>query len=631
MRWGCPVFAWFCCSVNAATQLLCHLSAAEFPELKSPNGQIEFKLSSRQGELSIDVSLARRPVLESSILSIQLDGKNISRGAVPVDVKLTRGQETYPFLGVHSTATNHFEGAAVEMKSENHAKWFLEMRAFNDGVAFRHIVPGDGRRVPDESTSFVLPEGSVVWHHDLGGHYEDVHRKTPASDLKADDWIAPPMTFKTPAGIYASITEAGLSNYSGMALQVTGARKISVGLGHKHPISYPFRLRYSNDVDRVTQPYATVGQITSPWRVIMIGPDLNTLVNSDIVQNLCEPPDSKLFPNGSRTDWIKPGRAVWKYLDGGANSFENMMDFSRWAGELGFEHHVIEGFWSRWSDEQIRQLVEHSKRNGVGVWFWRHSRELRTPDRQEAFFKKLQTNGVVGAKIDFFDHEQGDVVNLYTQLLRKAAEHKILVNFHGANKPTGEPRTWPNELIREGVRGMESSRLQARAIHNTTLPFTRYLAGTGDYTPVHFGARKGDTTEAHQIATAAIFNEPLLTYAAHPTNLLRHPALPMIKAIPAVWDETRVLPPSEISRLVIFARRSGTDWYLAILNGPEETSAQIPFSFLGGGNYSMLEVRDDVENSERPVQISEKTISRLDAIELKLTVGGGYIARFRKN
>ena len=98
-----------------------------------------------------------------------------------------------------------------------------------------------------------------------------------------------------------------------------------------------------------------------------------------------------------------------------------------------------------------------------------------------------------------------------------------MVNFHGANKPTGEPRTWPNELIREGVRGMESSRLRERARHNATLPFTRFLAGHADYTPVHFGDRRGDTTWAHQIATAVVFTEPLLTYGAHPKTILETP------------------------------------------------------------------------------------------------------------
>src|SRR5688500_5603653 len=203
-----------CCWLIIATVgMLGGISAAEFPKLKSPNARVEFGVTSEQGELSLAVSLDRSPVIEKSTILLQVDGTNISRGATPVNVTLTRGNETYAIFGAHSTATNHFEGAAVEMKSASGAKWFLELRAFNDGVAFRHIIPGEGRRVPDESTTFLLPDRSVVWHHDLGGHYEDVHRKSPAVELKAGEWIAPPMTFKTPAGIYASITEAGLSNY----------------------------------------------------------------------------------------------------------------------------------------------------------------------------------------------------------------------------------------------------------------------------------------------------------------------------------------------------------------------------------------------------------------------------------
>src|SRR5205807_5805911 len=136
----------------------------------------------------------------------------------------------------------------------------------------------------------------------------------------------------------------------------------------------------------------------------------------------------------------------------------------------------------------------------------------RTPEAREAFFRRLHDLGVVGAKIDFFDHEHREVVDLYAALLREAAKHHIMVNFHGANKPTGESRTWPNELIREAVKGMEASRLADRATHGATLPFTRLLAGPAEYTPVIFGERRANTTWAHQIASAAILSAPLLTY-----------------------------------------------------------------------------------------------------------------------
>jgi alpha-glucosidase len=309
---------------------------------------------------------------------------------------------------------------------------------------------------------------------------------------------------------------------------------------------------------------------------------------------------------------------VWKYLDGGRNTFEEMRDFSRWAGELGFEYHVIEGFWSRWSEDQIRQLVAESRECGVGLWLWRHSRELRTPEAREEFFARLRRLGVVGAKIDFFDHEHREVVDFYTALLESAARNRILVNFHGANKPTGEARTWPNELIREAVRGMESSRLKERAVHNTTLPFTRYLAGHGDYTPVHFGARRGDTTWAHQIASAVVFDEPLL---------LANPAIGMIRSIPVTWDETMVMPGSEIGELAALARRHGNTWFLAVLNGPAPSKLVLPLRFLGGRNYRSSLVRDHPEDPASVV-LEEREIASGESWTLELRSGGGFVARF---
>jgi alpha-glucosidase len=606
--------------------------AADRQSVVSPDRSIELAFLAGSEQLLFQITAKGRIVIDPSEVVLAVDQRNLARGVEFAAMKTYEINESFPWRGIHSRATNRCNGAAMELvhKSTN-TRYTLEARAFNDGVAFRLIVPGgEPPRVPDEATTFVLPIGSTVWHHDLEGHYEDTHQKHAVEEIAAGQWVAPPMTIKLPATIgYASITEACLTNYSGMALLTDGKRGFQIGLGHKHPASYPFRLRYAADVERLKEPAAISGTITTPWRVVLISPDLNGLVTSDIVHSLCPPPDPQVFPQGMATSWIKPGRAVWKYLDGGANTFEEMKEFSRMAGELGFEYHVIEGFWSRWSDEQLKELVDYSRERGVGLILWRHSNQLRTPEAREAFFKKLHDAGVAGAKIDFFDHEHKEVIDLYTELLRTAAKHQLLVNFHGANKPTGEARTWPNELIREGVRGMESSRLQARAAHDTTLPFTRYLAGHADYTPVHFGARRGDTTWAHQIATAAVFNEPLLTYAAHPKNLLANPALPMIKSIPAAWDETIVLPHSRIGELAAFARRSGTTWFLAVLNGPMAQTAKIPLSFLGDGEYQALVVRDQTDDAAA-VKLENSAAKAGDELALELASGGGFIARYTR-
>lgn len=618
----------------SALFLCLSVTAASAIEILSPDRMIKCELTTdAKNQLTFAVQYKGLPVIERSAVGIILDNTNLAHGVEIGDSKTSQLNEKYPWRGVHSEAVNHCNGVTISVTHrDTKTTYTIEMRAFNDGVAFRHIIPGQGAsRIPDEATSFRLPAGGTVWYHDLGGHYEATYQSKNVKDVAAGDWVAPPLTFKLPGNSgYASITEAALINYSGMALQAESNGAYKVVLGHKHPISYPFRLRYSNDIERVSKPATISGTITSPWRVVMIGPDLNTLVNSDIVHNLSSAPDKNLFPDGLNTSWIKPGRAVWKYLDGGSNTFENMKDFCRWAGELGFEYNVIEGFWRRWSDAQLQELVDYGKKNGVGIWLWRHSKELREPQGRLEFFKRCQDLGIVGVKLDFFDHEAKEVIDFYQTLLRETAEHKLMVNFHGANKPSGEARTWPNELVREGVRGMESSRLKERARHNTTLPFTRYLAGHADYTPVHFGARRGDTTWTHQIATAAVFTEPLLTYGAHPTNLLSNPGLEMIKSIPAVWDETRVLAQSEIGQRAVFARRNGKIWFLAILNGPQPTKTDISLSFLGEGDYRGLLIRDK-KDIETALDLENKAVRRGDSLAIDLSAGGGFIARFSPN
>jgi alpha-glucosidase len=600
-------------------------------QVASPDGSVQFKVFLHEGRLNYSVSFKKQAVVDTSPLSFSVAGVALTEGVAVGDVKTYRMKETYPWRGVHARAVNHCNGARMALRhARSKTGYTLEMRAFNDGVAFRTVVPGKGARVPDEATRFVLPAGCTVWYHDLNGHYEGVHAKKALADVREGEWAAPPLTFKLPRGAgYASITEAALVNYSGMALQADGRRGFRLVLGHKHPVSYPFRLRYKADIERLSQPAAVSGTITSPWRAVLIGADLNALVNADVVPNLCPPPDAKLFPKGLHTAWVKPGRAVWKYLDGGASTLAGMKEFCKLAGELGFEYSVVEGFWQRWSDAALKELVKYGKARGVGIWLWKHSKSLREPKARRAFFQKCHDLGVAGVKVDFFDHEAREVVDLYQVLLKEAAAHQLLVNFHGSNKPTGESRTWPNELVREAVKGMESSRVKARARHDATLPFTRYLAGHADYTPVHFGARRGDTTVAHQVATAAVFTAPLLTYAAHPKKILDSPCAPMIKSIPATWDETVVLPVSAIGEVAAFARRSGTTWFLAVVNGPAARTVRVPLKFLGGAEYRALVIRDHPDDPAA-VKVEETAARRGATLAIAMRAGGGFIARFSR-
>jgi alpha-glucosidase len=599
----------------------------------SPNGGVVFELlDDDSGGLQYQVGFGKHIVIEPSRLGIVIDGVNLATDARVEKVDRYKMKEPYATRGVSSTAVNHCRVAEFHLAhGPTDNRFILEVRAFDDGIAFRYIVPGDGTRTPEAGIEFKVPAGSTVWCHGLGGHYEGVHTEQPIEDLSENEWIAPPMTFKLPRGAgYAAITEAALVNYAGMALQAGENGIVRERLGHSQPIGTPFRLRFSKeDGERLSQPAAIEGDVITPWRVVMIGKDLNALVNCDILESLSPLPDNDRFPKGIRTKWVKPGRCVWKFLDGGESDLQSMMEFSRWAGELGFEYNLIEGFWQRWSEQELRSLVETSREYNVGIWLWKDSRALRTPEARKKFFTLCRDTGVVGAKIDFFDHEAKETIDLYGVLLKEAAEHQLMINFHGANKPTGEARTWPNELTREGVRGLEARRLESRSAHNATLPFTRYLAGHGDYTPVVFGERRGDTSATHQIATAAIFTSPLLVYGCYPERLLEHPAVDMIKSIPSVWDETIVLPQSEIGRVAAFARRHGDQWFLAVLGGPNDLELQVSLSFLDSGSYRSMLVRDVAEDPTA-VAIENSDLTSADSLQIELVGGGGFIGRFSR-
>jgi alpha-glucosidase len=604
-------------------------------QVASPDGQVKLTVLPNPERLTFTVTMGDTVVIEPSAIVMKLDGSDLSSGIVFSNVERYEINETYPWYGDFSTATNQCRGARIALQHDlSFVTYVLDMRAFNDGVAYRHVIPGEESvaRVPDEYSTFVVPAGSTVWYAGLAaGHYEDTYRQKDISEVQPGEWAGPPLTFRLPgkAG-YGSITEANLVNYSGMGLEADGRRGWTVGLGHRQPLNYPFELRYGRDEGKRLGKAASVrGTITTPWRVALVGRDLNTLVSSAILPNLCPPPDAKLFPDGLKTVWIKPGRAVWRYVDGGPSGVEGMKEFSRLAGQLGIQHQVIEGFWSRWSMEERKDVVDYSKQQGVGLWFWKHSNQLRTPEAREEFFKMLHELGVVGAKIDFMDHEHKELIDLYEALLRKAAEYQIMVNFHGANKPTGRERTLPNDMVREAVKGMEASRLTDRARHQTILPFTRYLAGAADYTTMIFSQRRGDTTWANQIASLAIFNGPLLTIAAHPQSIVTNPAVDVIKSIPAVWDQTVVLPDSEIGELAAYARRTGDTWFVAAMCGPQAKTLQVPLSFLGLGPYQRLSVRDG--DSDASVTIERTTNERGDSLRVELRAGGGFVARFSRN
>lgn len=569
--------------------------------VSSPDGAIKFYIESKNSLLTYAIEFNKIQIIESSALGLSVNEKLIAESSSVGSVSRYNINETYPVRGVHSIAINKCNGAKISIQAKQN--FIIEVKVFNDGVAFRYIIDKkDSSTIGKDNSEFVIPSGSTIWSQSNIKNYEGKYGKKMIEDFKEGDLAGPPLTiqFSRNTG-YAAITEGGLTDFAGMSLKFKSNKTFVANLSG------------------ITKKSGT---IETPWRIIEIGKDLNTLVNCDIIPNVSPTYDPKLFPNGYNTDWIKPGRSVWSWLaDNRSITLENMKHFTDLAAQLGFEYNLVDEGWSNWKDsinhkdawDMMKELVDYSAKKGIKIWVWKAYPDrkgiagINTSEKRKQFFKKCKDIGVAGMKVDFFDSESQEIIDFYQTALHDAAEYHLMMDFHGANKPTGESRTWPNEMSREGVRGLENQPPWAQT--NTILPFTRYLAGHGDFTPMHFGKRLGEVSWAHHIATMIVFTSPFMCVGADPQSILDNPCRQMIQSIPSIWDETIVLPNNKIGEFVLFARRKGSTWFLAAMNGTATpTTFHIPLSFLKLGTYKLSSVKDDKEKQSNAIIEIQKLI-----------------------
>lgn len=587
----------------------------------SPNNSIRFLVEVKNGSVSYSVDFNKIKVIEPSALGLLINGKLTGNEATIAKVTYYKLNDTYAYRGVHSVAINKCNAAKIFINGE--APFILEVRIFNDGIAFRYLINNkDSAIIEKDNTEFVLPAASITWSQNNIKYYEGRYGNKMIDTVKTGELMGPPVTIELPGNAcYAAITEGGLTDFAGMSLIVNGQRTLQANL---------------SGVTRKN------GNIETPWRIIEIGKDLNTLVNCDIIANVSPKYDLKLFPKGYNTDWVKPGRSVWSWLAKTRSiTLENMKHFSDLAAQLGFEYNLVDEGWSNWKDsvnhrdqwDMMKELVDYSATKGVKIWVWKAYPDrrgipgIKDPEQRKVFFQKCKDLGIVGMKVDFFDNEAQEIIQFYQAALHDAAAYHLMMDFHGANKPTGEARTWPNEMSREAVRGMENRPPWAQS--NTILPFTRYLAGHADYTPIHFGDRMGEVSWAHHVASMIVFTSPFLCLGADPQSILDNPCKEMIQSIPTVWDETIVLPQSKIGELVLFARRKGTTWFVAAMNGTAESKTiNVDLSFLKG-NYKSSLIKDDKDKQDNAI-VENSTVSANSKITIVLNANGGYVARLTK-
>lgn len=570
-------------------------------ELSSPDNQLQTTIfTDASGCLRYSIAYNRSPVLQPSTLGITVNHLDFGKGiSISLQAPVAANQE-------YNAATI----LVTRLKSGN--KMLLETRTYNHGFAYRYLVPQKGRSlVQGEAGSWSVPAGSTIWFQDNVFYYEGLHYARSLAQLGTTR-MGPPVTFQTPDKIYASITEAALYHYSGMSLQADGN-----GTLHAAFINDP-------------KGWMASDTIVSPWRITTVSKDLNGLVNADLVSLLNPPPAPEL----AAASWIQPGRALWSYFEHGNVT---TMDLERFyvdkASSLGFEYNLVDAGWeSSWRHpmDSLRALVQYGAQRKVGIWVWKAYSSLKVAAIRRQFFAALHAIGVAGVKIDFIDQEGIEQVQFYESALRDAAAAGLMVNFHGANKPTGYNRTWPNELTREAVYGQEWVTFNPQGpANNCILPFTRFLAGPADYTPGVFDSKRAyGTSRTHQLALQIIFNSALSCWPSDPDLYLASAALPLIKSIPTTWDKTLVLPFSRIGELAGFARRKGNQWFIGVINAGGEKQVRIPLSFLEDGQYSGFLVQDDLTHPDQ-LFANRSAYSKQDTLELTLRPDGGFAAQLQ--
>jgi alpha-glucosidase len=521
-------------------------------------------------------------------------------------------------------------------------------RAYNDGVAFRYQLFGadkiGDRQIVRELTSYNLPATAKAWVADYGSYTSSQETEFPPQALNH-------ITEKTIAGLpllieldqhhYAAITEADIDNYPGFYI---GSLKTDTNATGK--VDLVTRLSpLPGEGENSVKARFTNNQFT-PWRVVMLADAPGKLIESELIQNL-NPPNAL-----KDASWIKPGMSAWdnwwsgdvkmdmptikKYIDlASAQYWPYMLIDWQWYGPFNKPEADIT---KPAPQLNMPEILAYAKAKKVRCWLWLYSSDVNRNDNFEKAFPIYEQWGIAGIKIDFMDRDDQQMVNWYRRIIKTAAKYHLMVDFHGAFKPDGIERTYPNMITREGVLGEEYSKFSTRitAGHNTTLPFTRMLAGPMDYTPGGFlnvkkdQFKKGSPTQVMnsrcaELAKFVIYESPFTVYCDAPEHILGKPGADFLNNMPTVWDDTKVLGgyPGEY---VIIAKKSGKDWYVGAMTNDSERTLQLKLDFLPPGKYT-LSSWADVLSSPQSLTRSERKVSVGSAINIHLDNAGGWVAK----
>lgn len=622
--------------------------------------------------LTWSVSRDGETLVAPSAIGLDIEGAKVQPGVNPKVKKATRRTVDQTLTAEVPTKFSQVRDNYNELTLKMAGNYSVEFRVYDNGAAYRFVTSRPGEMtVNSETVEMNMPAGTTAYWpiNSMRTNYmssqESLFKPLPLDSVNAYNPGYLPIYMQTPAGTRVVVTEAGVYDYSNLFFEGEGTSELN---GVFPKIIKEKRMKtpeegWGSDRTEIVldlYPYIakTGGSRDLPWRIVMVSPDDAGLLENYLAWQLSAP---SAIGDAS---WVKPGRISWDWwsnlnlygpdidFEAGVNTptYKKFIDF---AAKHGFEYILLDEGWSAGTHDikhykpevNVEEIIDYGREKGVGVVLWALWNPLALDI--DGTFDIYEKWGAKGVKIDFMDRSDQEMVNFYEAVGRSAAAHKLVVDFHGAYKPSGMQRKYPNVLTFEGVLGNEYNKGEGTGWnasvtpdHNLMLPFIRNLAGPMDFTPgsVHNVTREDYAgnwghpmtlgTRAHQAAMFVVFESPLQMICDSPSNYENAPGYAeFLSRIPVTWDETVGIK-AEIGDYLLMARRNGDTWYVAAMNDWTPRDLELKLDFLPAGKWNMQAMADG-RNAHRMATdhtLTDSTVSSGETLNLHLAPGGGWVA-----
>ena len=610
-------------------------------EIISPNGKIKVILNLTDKNAVPNVSFKALYKIENKFTEVLPDSKlginradeqfteNLHFVAASKSVSI---HDSYKMVcGKRQLCENFGAEKTFSFQNSNLQPMNIVFRVYNDGIAFRYVFPNhlDSKvNIINEATTYVLPDKASSWMQPYDISYEKFFplNKADSTSNKGQEWGFPALYKVNDQPVWALISEANITA-NNCATKLTNLKN-----SNQYQVTYPSaRDNFQQTGVKTTLPW------NSQWHTLIIG-KLSDIAESTLITDVSDPNQLK------ETEWIKPGAVSWIYWanNHGSKDYKKVVEYVDLAVEMNWPYVLIDWEWDVMDNGgNITDAVNYAKSKGIKPLMWYNSGtiwldptpndRLLTAEKRAKEFSWLNKIGVYGIKVDFFAGDQQDMMTYYIDILKDAAKYHLLVNFHGATVPRGWARTFPNLMTTEAVYGAEwynndQVLTNKAATHNTTLPFTRNVIGSMDYTPVTFSDSQHPhiTSYAHELALSVVFESGLQHFADRPSAYESLPAEPkeFLKHVPVAWDDTKLIDgyPGE---KVIMARKKGNKWYIAGLNGKNvPQTLLVKFDFIDKGDYSFQLIKDGKDSKSFSSEIIK--IKKGSTVKVECLPNGGF-------